>query len=366
MSSKKKAQSNLLSFFGKKTGSTEAKKPPSRNARASVKAPTKKKVPAKKKPPVKRKVSPSAVSKGKKKAKEEESDEEILESDEEVDDEESSDYDEESVASEESEELMAEDSDEDMESEEEEVDYASKRKAASKRPASNSASKKKKKAKIIETEDSASDDEPQKKRKPAQRQKAKKKIAKAAPKKATKDTDDKKKKSPLKEPYAEGGDLPIISDPQAMFDDMVGNQLDDKYKAKLNAMTEKFRNRPLKVATMCSGTESPLLALDMLSNAIEDFGDGKGGLAVEHVFSCEIEPYKQAYIERNFSPPHLFRDIRELGNEQAYTAYGSLTDVPNTPGCVDMLIAGTSCVDYSNLNNEKVSIRVFLALLVYV
>lgn len=32
------------------------------------------------------------------------------------------------------------------------------------------------------------------------------------------------------------------------------------------------------------------------------------------------------------------------------TAYGSLARVP---GDVDMLIAGTSCVDYSNLNNEK-------------
>ena len=32
------------------------------------------------------------------------------------------------------------------------------------------------------------------------------------------------------------------------------------------------------------------------------------------------------------------------------TAYGSLAPVP---GDVDLLIAGTSCVDYSNLNNEK-------------
>ena len=74
---------------------------------------------------------------------------------------------------------------------------------------------------------------------------------------------------------------------------------------------------------------------------------------IQHIFSCEIEPFKQAYIERNFSPPILFRDIRELGNDQAYTAYGALVDVPNTPGSVDILIAGTSCVDYSNLNNQK-------------
>ena len=43
-------------------------------------------------------------------------------------------------------------------------------------------------------------------------------------------------------------------------------------------------------------------------------------------------------------------DIRELDEDQATTAYGALVDVP---GCCDMLVAGTSCVDYSNLNNEQ-------------
>ncbi|KAF9045664.1 hypothetical protein BDZ89DRAFT_1058637 [Hymenopellis radicata] len=73
-------------------------------------------------------------------------------------------------------------------------------------------------------------------------------------------------------------------------------------------------------------------------------------LDIQHVFSCEIEPFKQAYIERNFHPPLLFRDVCELGNSEAHTAYGALAPVP---GDVDLLVAGTSCVDYSNLNNEK-------------
>lgn len=50
-------------------------------------------------------------------------------------------------------------------------------------------------------------------------------------------------------------------------------------------------------------------------------------LEVEHVFSCEIEPFKQAYIERNFSPPILFRDVCELGNDEATTAYGAKVKV---------------------------------------
>ena len=134
----------------------------------------------------------------------------------------------------------------------------------------------------------------------------------------------------------------------------------------LRSLLKKLHQRPLRVATMCSGTESPVLALDMLTNSIEDFCHDHFGtdesfdatIHIEHIFSCEIEPFKQAYIQRNFQPPLLFRDIRELGNDEAYTAFGALAKVPNEPGCVDMLIAGTSCVDYSNLNNKQVRVGI--------
>jgi site-specific DNA-cytosine methylase len=142
-----------------------------------------------------------------------------------------------------------------------------------------------------------------------------------------------------------------------MFDDMLLRH--DKMQNKKDmfggvtkdatlASVATHLGRPLRVATMCSGTESPLLALDMMCKSVMKQNGVK--LDIDHVFSCEIEPFKQAYIERNFQPPILFRDIRELGAKQATTAYGSLVDVP---GNVDMLVAGTSCVDYSTLNNEK-------------
>ena len=60
------------------------------------------------------------------------------------------------------------------------------------------------------------------------------------------------------------------------------------------------------------------------------------------------------YDAGNFAPPILFRDIRELGNKYAATAYGRMVEVP---GEIDILVAGTSCVDYSNLNNEKKTIE---------
>jgi hypothetical protein len=37
----------------------------------------------------------------------------------------------------------------------------------------------------------------------------------------------------------------------------------------------------------------------------------------EHLFSVEIVPFKQAYIERNFHPQYIFRDVRQLGGKEA-------------------------------------------------
>ncbi|OCF44062.1 DNA repair protein Rad8 [Kwoniella heveanensis CBS 569] len=136
--------------------------------------------------------------------------------------------------------------------------------------------------------------------------------------------------------------LPPMNDIEVMFDHLV-SRMPDVVK-----LVKQLNGRKLRVATMCSGTESPLLALNMIAKAIK--AQHGQTLSFDHVFSCEIEPFKQAYIERNFAPPILFRDVTELGKKKAHTAYGSLVAVP---GNVDILIAGTSCVDYSNLNNVQ-------------
>lgn len=100
--------------------------------------------------------------------------------------------------------------------------------------------------------------------------------------------------------------LPPIASIPDMFEDIVART------PELKKVAEHLGGRRLRVATMCSGTESPLLALGLVSRAMGN------AIAVEHVFSCEIEPFKQAYIERNFSPPLLFRDVCELGGTEAY------------------------------------------------
>ena len=120
--------------------------------------------------------------------------------------------------------------------------------------------------------------------------------------------------------------LPPISDIGEIFDDMTEKAW---RQLGLEEATRTLAGRTINVATMCSGTESPLLALDMTNECkSEDFakcfltsslnrlalGRIPGGVKLnfKHLFSAEIVPYKQAYIERNFAPDYVFRDIRQL------------------------------------------------------
>jgi hypothetical protein len=107
----------------------------------------------------------------------------------------------------------------------------------------------------------------------------------------------------------EDSSLPPISRLPDIFLDIISRL------SEVKSLAEHIKGRKLRVATMCSGTESPLLALNLISRAMtEKFGTT---IEVEHVFSCEIVPFKQAYIERNFQPPLLFRDVCELGDDYA-------------------------------------------------
>lgn len=100
-------------------------------------------------------------------------------------------------------------------------------------------------------------------------------------------------------------------------------------------------SRPLRVVTVCSGTESPLLALEMVQESMsfvlslvvlslsgrqliqcidlrKHFGKD---FEFRHLFSAEIVPFKQAYIERNFHPRFIFRDVTQLKDRVAYVFY---------------------------------------------
>jgi site-specific DNA-cytosine methylase len=74
---------------------------------------------------------------------------------------------------------------------------------------------------------------------------------------------------------------------------------------------------------------------------------------IKHHFSAEIDAVKQGFIERNFSPEKLFRDVREFLHDDAKfatTAYGAQASIP---GNIDILVAGFVCKDISLMNNHK-------------
>lgn len=66
------------------------------------------------------------------------------------------------------------------------------------------------------------------------------------------------------------------------------------------------------IGTMCSGTDSPILALREFQEAALALGHSNL-FEFDHTFSVEIEAFKQAFIERNAKPSgEVFRDVVDV------------------------------------------------------
>ncbi|KAK7183834.1 hypothetical protein PSPO01_10170 [Paraphaeosphaeria sporulosa] len=144
--------------------------------------------------------------------------------------------------------------------------------------------------------------------------------------------------------------LPPMHDNETIFADLTSRAVDLGLADALKKI-----DRAINVATMCSGTESPLFGLIASTAALEN--NNQPPLRFRHVFSAEIEPFKQAFIERNWAPELLFRDIREFiaeGSTAATTAYGAIAKIP---AGVDVLVAGFSCKNLSRQNNHQKTLK---------
>ncbi|KAK5661698.1 hypothetical protein OQA88_9798 [Cercophora sp. LCS_1] len=143
--------------------------------------------------------------------------------------------------------------------------------------------------------------------------------------------------------------LKPMHNPEEMFEDMLS-------KVDISALKENPVQ--LTVATLCSGTDAPIFALQMLSDAAENLGNGTI-LRFKHIFSCEIEPFKQAFIRRNVGVDTLiFRDVVEMATNKdlrALTAAGFWESIPQDK--IDVLFCGCSCVDYSGLNAHRTVVK---------
>lgn len=105
--------------------------------------------------------------------------------------------------------------------------------------------------------------------------------------------------------------LPPLRDGLEIFEDLL---------RKLNAHRNILDRKPLSinVATVCSGTDSPIFALSLIQEAARNLG--KDFLHFSHKFACEIETFKQAFIRRNTDQSLIFRNVIELGARGATKA----------------------------------------------
>jgi site-specific DNA-cytosine methylase len=100
---------------------------------------------------------------------------------------------------------------------------------------------------------------------------------------------------------------------------------------------------PLKLGTACSGTDAPSLALTLVQEQLELRGLGDL-FHHTHAFSCENEPFKQAYLARNFDSV-LYPDICKLTDDEPRDVFGQVQPIPD----FNLFVAGTSCKNFSML-----------------
>lgn len=134
--------------------------------------------------------------------------------------------------------------------------------------------------------------------------------------------------------------------PLANFRDIMNDMSTKALDWGLREAIEVLDGRVIRVGTMCSGTDSPILGLQQVSKYLREVFNKN--LVFEHVFSCEIAVNKAAFIRRNTGINMIFRDVRQMAfNDLASTHYGAARKVPSD---LDVVIAGFSCVDFSAMN----------------
>lgn len=113
----------------------------------------------------------------------------------------------------------------------------------------------------------------------------------------------------------------------------------------------------LKIITLCSGTDAPIIALEALLKILNDTTTAniKHKIEMEHVFSCEIDKYKREFIKRTTNPPLLFNDVKELASGKTH-AHDEKTK-RKVPKDFNILVAGTDCKDFSTLNKSRKSLN---------
>eukprot|EP00931_Biecheleriopsis_adriatica_P110335 TRINITY_DN8458_c0_g1_i2.p1 TRINITY_DN8458_c0_g1~~TRINITY_DN8458_c0_g1_i2.p1 ORF type:complete len:2069 (+),score=541.35 TRINITY_DN8458_c0_g1_i2:59-6265(+) len=127
-----------------------------------------------------------------------------------------------------------------------------------------------------------------------------------------------------------------------------------KTELRTDTLPDAFlRKQVLRVGTMCSGTDAPVLVARALQRALSSTASQ---LSFEHAFSVEFDPNKQEFLKANFPEcPYLFRDCTQMGRQRAFDV---LSGKPQQiPGELDLLVAGFSCKDLSMMNSFRKTLQ---------
>lgn len=153
-------------------------------------------------------------------------------------------------------------------------------------------------------------------------------------------------KLPL-EPYVD----PVGVDPtQGIVEGIISTQVSKLGKLLTSALADdkSLLKFPLRLQTACSGTDAPSIALGLVQESLSKLTDSRS-FEYSHEMSCEIEPFKQAYIGRNFPGVPLFPDITKLtASPEVVDVYGRPQTIPDG----NLFVAGTSCKDFSMLKTR--------------
>ena len=113
---------------------------------------------------------------------------------------------------------------------------------------------------------------------------------------------------------------------------------------------ERYEEWP--VGTICSGSESPLLAFNGFAAALARKTSVR--FDVQHRFSCEICEEKRKWIAALFPGSLIFNDAMELPNGEAHTHEGDMKAVPDD---WRTLVAGFPCTSVSLQNSSNSSVE---------
>lgn len=109
----------------------------------------------------------------------------------------------------------------------------------------------------------------------------------------------------------------------------------------------------IRIGTVCSGAELLLTILPCISELVKMHS----GVSVQfcHLWSCEFDLTKCAWIKDNFGVGKIFLDITKMADDGGSAVY--LRDTKEEPEEVDIMIGGTSCKDASRMNKMQAELR---------